>query len=1001
MSPTNVTVRVLNSDQPRESDFIGRRSELAVLTAALENASAGRGQIVMLSGEPGIGKTRLAQELTSIAADHGAIVLRGWCRQQQGAPPYWPWLQGIRAYIESTGTDQIREDLGTGASEISEILPELSSNLDGLEKPSALNQDQARFRLFFSFATFLKNISRRQPLVIVLDDLHWADESSLLLLEFLGQEISASALMVVGTFRDVEVTASHPLTQTLGSLVREPSFQLVRLEGFTSQEVGDFVESRAGVTVANATVESLHQRTGGNPLFIGEVVSAVSHEEIMGSQDWVAGMPEALRGAISRRINLLSSASSQILRNASVIGLDFDLTLLKAVTTEYTEQEFFSGLDEVLGMRIVESLSDEHAGYRFGHALVQQAVYEEIPPMQRAQVHSVVAQALEDLHQHNLVGHAGELAHHFSQAEALLGTEKIVRYSLLAGESALETYGYEDAIAHFRRGLAARHIPSSGTEAAPDDEAAALLFGLARSQGAIGVGPQIQEAFLAISRAFQYYELNGNVDRAVAAAEFPLTPPTGRVRGVEGLLARAISLVPPDSHEAGRLLSRYGGILGLANADYEGAQKALGDATAIARREHDVQLEVQTLAYSADVSGNHLRWQESAENGLRAISLATGNENSYSEVLPRWWTMVSLLHLGNLEGARAHAPVLREMTDRRGTPRFLSWLSAVPIAFLSCVEGDWEAGREYTDRGFALSPSTPQLIGMRTLLEFETGKFDQGEIYLDRLIEAQPLTSSNNFTTGRTAMAIAAVARITGDAKHLEFTETTAESVFLAHSVTPTSIMYARAALAMVAVNRGDSSAAKEHYSLLLDQRGTMLWTVTTVDRLLGLLSGTMRDYDQASEHFEAARAFCLAAGYRPELAWTSCDHAETLLERNNAGEQAKAMSLLDESLALSSELGMQPLAERVRTLQERVETKPGRGPAYPDGLTQREVEVLQLISGGKTDRAIGEELFISVNTVGNHVRSILNKTNAANRTEAASYANQRGLVAPTSDVDG
>jgi DNA-binding CsgD family transcriptional regulator len=997
MSPTNVVVRALTSDQRLESDFIGRQSELAALTAALDDASAGRGQIVMLSGEPGIGKTRLAQELIPAATARSSIVLRGLCRQQRGAPPYWPWLQGIRAYIESTETDQLREDLGTGAAEISDILPELSSKLEGLEKPSALNQDQARFRLFFSIATFLKNISRRQPLVIVLDDLHWADESSLLLLEFLGQEIPASALMVVGTFRDVEVTATHPLTQTLGSLVREPSFQLVQLEGFTNQEVGDFVESRAGTAVANATVESLHQRTGDNPLFIGEVVRAVGQAEIMGSQDWVAGIPEALRGAISRRINLLSSASSLILRNASVIGLDFDLTLLKAVTTEYTEQEFFSRLDEVLGMRIVELLSDEHAGCRFGHALVQQAVYEEIPPMQRAQVHAVVAQALEGLHQHNLVGHAGELAHHFSEAEALLGTEKIVRYSLMAGKSALEAYGYEDAIAHFRKGLAARDIPSSGTEAAPNEEAPALLFGLARSQGAIGVGSQIEEAFLALSRAFEYYERNGNVDLAVAAAEFPLTPPTGRVRGVEGLLARAISLVPPDSHEAGRLLSRYGGILGLANADYEGAQKALGDATAIARREHDVHLEVQTLAYSADVSGNHLRWPESAENGLQAIGLATGNENSYSEVLPRWWTMVSLMHLGNLEGARVHAPVLREVTDRRSTPRFLSWLSAVPIAFLSCVEGHWEAGREYTDRGLALSPSTPQLVGMRTLLEFETGKFDQGEIYLDRLIGAQPLTSSNNFTTGRTAMAIAAVARITGDAKHLEF----AESVFLAQYVTPTLTMYARSALAMVAVHRGDASAAEEHYSLLQDQRGTMLWTVTTVDPLLGLLSRTMRSYDQALEHFEAAREYCLTAGYRPELAWTSCDYAESLLDHNSAGEHAKAMSLLDESLEISNDLGIRPLAERVHTLQERAETKPGRGSAYPDGLTQRKVEVLQLISGGKTDRAIGEELFISVNTVGNHVGSILNKTNAANRTEAASYANQRGLVVLTSDGEG
>ena len=177
-----------------------------------------------------------------------------------------------------------------------------------------------------------------------------------------------------------------------------------------------------------------------------------------------------------------------------------------------------------------------------------------------------------------------------------------------------------------------------------------------------------------------------------------------------------------------------------------------------------------------------------------------------------------------------------------------------------------------------------------------------------------------------------------------------------------------------------------------------MIWTVTTVDRLLGQLSRTMKRYDLSLEHYEAAMEFCSAAGYKPELAWTFCDYAETLLEHNGAGEHAKAMSLLDDSLAISSELDMRPLVDRIYALKERAETAPGRGSAYPDGLTQREVEVLQLICGGKTDREIGEELFISVNTVGNHVKSILNKTDSANRAEAASYANQRGLVAPIFD---
>ncbi len=171
-----------------------------------------------------------------------------------------------------------------------------------------------------------------------------------------------------------------------------------------------------------------------------------------------------------------------------------------------------------------------------------------------------------------------------------------------------------------------------------------------------------------------------------------------------------------------------------------------------------------------------------------------------------------------------------------------------------------------------------------------------------------------------------------------------------------------------------------------------MVWTFSSVDRLLALLAHTMGHLDQAVDHFEDALAFCRKAGYRPELAWSCHDYAETLLKRDTTSDRTKAMSLLDESLAISSELGMRPLMERANALKEDAAARPDRVPAYPDGLTNREVEVLRLIVAGKTDREIAEELFISARTVGGHISNILNKTNAANRTEAASYAIRRGL---------
>ena len=167
----------------------------------------------------------------------------------------------------------------------------------------------------------------------------------------------------------------------------------------------------------------------------------------------------------------------------------------------------------------------------------------------------------------------------------------------------------------------------------------------------------------------------------------------------------------------------------------------------------------------------------------------------------------------------------------------------------------------------------------------------------------------------------------------------------------------------------------------------------SSVDRLLGLLSQTMGNLDQAGTHFEAALAFCRKAGYRPELAWTCCDYADTLLQRNQSGHRAKAITLLDESLAISTELGMRPLMERVTDRLEKAQSQPGKSAQYPDGLTQREVEVVRLVASGKTNQEIADELFISQRTVANHVTNILNKTGAANRAEAATYASRNGLL--------
>ena len=336
--------------------FVGRRQEMTDLKAALEETFSGQGRILMLVGEPGIGKTRTAQELASHAETSGAQVLWGRCYEEEGTPPYWPWLQLLRSYIQQQKPEQLQAHMGSGAADIAEIVPELGVMLPNLETPPALEPEQARFRLFSSIATFWKNATQSQPLTLVLDDLHWADRSSLLLLEFLAREIQSSPLLVLGTYRDLEVSRRHPLSQTLGSLIREQRFLRVQLSGLAEPEVAQLIQRAEFVNPPAGLSAAIHQRTEGNPLFVTEIIRMLPAEVLGEDQDFFTRIPEGVRDAIGRRLNRLSESCNQVLTTASVIGREFDFKLLRDLSGDITEERLLELIDEALGGHIIEEL---------------------------------------------------------------------------------------------------------------------------------------------------------------------------------------------------------------------------------------------------------------------------------------------------------------------------------------------------------------------------------------------------------------------------------------------------------------------------------------------------------------------------------------------------------------------------------------------------------------------------------------------------------------------
>jgi len=307
---------------------------MADLNKALEETLAGQGRLVMLVGEPGIGKTRTAQELASFAEKRDAQVLWGRCYEEEGAPPYWPWIQAIRSYIQQADPDRIAFEMGPGAADIAELVPEVRGKLPDLEPPPVLEPEQTRFRLFDSVTGFLKNAARSQCLMLVLDDLQWADRSSLRLLEFLAREMAASPILVIGTYRDVELSRQHPLSETLAQLSREPVFQRVLLRGLSPEDAAPFIEAVSSVQPHPSLAKIIYAHTEGNPYFMTEVVHLLSEQDALTAPAGeTAGhldirIPEGVREVIGQRLNRLSEDCNRMLSTASVIGREFDFELL-------------------------------------------------------------------------------------------------------------------------------------------------------------------------------------------------------------------------------------------------------------------------------------------------------------------------------------------------------------------------------------------------------------------------------------------------------------------------------------------------------------------------------------------------------------------------------------------------------------------------------------------------------------------------------------------------
>lgn len=430
--------------------LVGRSRPLEELQAVVRAAESGRGAIAFLSGEPGIGKTRLAEEV--VAGDLGVRVAWGRCHEIKGRPPFWPWIQAMQSCSRSIGAEALAAMVPPDTVPLARMVPELHELLPAAaDAQLPLDSEAARFRLFQGMIALLRRIATERALLLVLDDLHWADEPSLLLLEFLAYELPEAPIGVIGTFRDVEVRQSPAHSEIFGRILRRSAN--IPLVGLSVEEVAEFVAAACGETVGVEVAARLRSATEGNPFFLDEIVRLAREGRTgLGDSAPAARLSQGVRGTIQARLAPLSSATRRLLQVAAVAGREFDLAVLAEVL-EQPRPTLLPLLAPAIEIEIVRPIGDRSGCYRFSHALVNETLRDDLSTSERAAWHLRFAETLDrDPTARDGAG-LSEIAHHYFEASVLGHEATALHYSELAGGEAMRLFAFEEAAAHFRRAL--------------------------------------------------------------------------------------------------------------------------------------------------------------------------------------------------------------------------------------------------------------------------------------------------------------------------------------------------------------------------------------------------------------------------------------------------------------------------------------------------------------------------------------------------------------------
>jgi tetratricopeptide (TPR) repeat protein len=936
--------------------FVGRRDEMDQLKTALENGLSGHGSLVMLVGEPGIGKTRLAEEFSVYATLRGAQVLTGRCYEGEVALPYRPFVEAFRQYVRNRPDLALRDELGEGAPEIAKLVSEVRQRFPDIPEAPALEAEAERLRLFESAATFARNAAQAQPLVFFLDDIHWADKPSLLLMRYLTRALANERVLLLAAYRDIELDRAHPLAEVLATIRREQRYERVRLRGLSQDDVLallNIMESSEETAPGRGLLAgALYSETEGNPFFIREVLNHLIEEGkiVHEGGHWVGrvasvselGIPEGVREVIGRRLSRLSDGCNRMLTCASTMTGGCTWDELKAITGE-PEAALLDLLDEVLGAQLLGERKDSPGVYDFTHALIRQTLYDELSTPRRVLLHRQIGKALEELYAAHIEAHLGELAHHFYQAAPGGDVDKAIDYASRAGDQAMAQYAWEEAADHYQRALQALELGATPDEA----QRCELLLGLGEAQHNAGQEQAAAESYrkaaavarelkdpdwlarAAIGFEMASYEIFGNTDlrkEALALLDEALAAlgDEESVLRVRALVRRlrpraALAIGTGDVFRTGG----FGSYAGIKDPIIEEEARA---ALEQAERLGDRSLVADALYLLEAIITRPGSTIERLTIGRRALDLAKAEGSPLppeTDYLLRTGYLRTLVEMGELASVPQQ---LDEMARLAAERRVLaaSWNGVAGHAMLAIAEGHFSEAEEAVRRALAVGQ--------------ETGYPDAGTAYgaqlyalrwlQGRLSEMETLFRQAGEQSPNVAVYAAGLALIFTECDRLDDGREVFDRI-AAHPFADIDEdflwMATMVCLADVCTALNDANRAEALYTLLLPHARlnvaiAFVLSAGSASRSLGQLASVLERWEDAERHFKDAIEMNTRMGFRPWVAMTQLNYGQMLLARDSAGDRERALAPLDEALATAQELDMKKLVEDALALKQRAQ---------------------------------------------------------------------------------